>query len=50
MIGRSRKSRLPVRYALIAKKSHTSGDLKFGQISRSLGYGISQNASQGRPR
>ncbi len=35
---------------MIAKKSQTSGDRKFGQISRSLGYGNSQNASHGRPR
>ena len=41
---------LPVRYVLIAKKSHTSGERKLGQIPRSLGYGISQNASHGRPR
>src|SRR5204863_4324417 len=34
----------------MAKKSQTSGDLKFGQIIRSLGYGKSQNASHGRPR
>jgi hypothetical protein len=34
----------------MAKKSHTSGDRKFGQSSRSLGYGASQNASHGRPR
>jgi hypothetical protein len=34
----------------MAKKSQTSGERKFGQISRSLGYGNSQNASQGRPR
>src|SRR5207247_8758775 len=41
---------LPVRYVLIAKKSHTSGERKLGQIPRSLGYGISQNASHGRPK
>src|SRR6185312_3153589 len=41
---------LPVRYVEIAKKSHTSGDRKFGQISRSDGYGVSQKNSQGRPR
>ena len=35
---------------LIAKKSQTSGDRKFGQIRRSLGYGNSQKASHGRPR
>src|SRR3954467_11616633 len=34
----------------MAKKSHTSGERKFGQIIRLLGYGISQNASHGRPR
>ena len=34
----------------MAKKSHTSGERKFGQISRSLGYGMSQKASHGRPR
>ena len=34
----------------MAKKSHTSGDLKFGQICRLLGYGTSQKNSQGRPR
>ena len=34
----------------MAKKSQTSGERKFGQISRSLGYGNSQNASHGRPR
>ncbi len=35
---------------MIAKKSHASGERKFGQISRALGYGNSQNASHGRPR
>ena len=35
---------------MIAKKSQTSGERKFGQICRSLGYGISQKNSQGRPR
>ncbi len=34
----------------MAKKSHTSGERKFGQISRSLGYGASQKNSHGRPR
>src|SRR6185295_12103224 len=34
----------------MAKKSQTSGDLKFGQSNRLLGYGISQKNSQGRPR
>jgi len=34
----------------IAKKSQTSGDRKFGQMSRLLGYGTSQKDSQGRPR
>ena len=34
----------------MAKKSQTSGDRKFGQICRSLGYGISQKKSHGRPR
>ena len=41
---------LPVRYVEIAKKSHTSGDRKFGQMSRLLGYGISQKNSHGLPR
>src|SRR5207247_949741 len=50
IIGSSRKRTLPVRYVLIAKKSHTSGDRKLGQIPRWFGYGISQNASHGRPR
>ena len=35
---------------MIAKKSQTSGERKFGQISRLLGYGISQKNSHGRPR
>ena len=35
---------------VIAKKSQTSGDRKFGQISRLFGYGISQKNSHGRPR
>ena len=35
---------------VIAKKSHTSGERKFGQISRWLGYGTSQKNSHGRPR
>src|SRR6266550_6489674 len=34
----------------MAKKSQTSGERKFGQISRLLGYGISQKNSHGRPR
>ena len=34
----------------MAKKSHASGERKLGQIWRSLGYGISQKASHGRPR
>ena len=34
----------------MAKKSHTSGDRKLGQIRRRLGYGMSQNDSHGRPR
>src|SRR5580765_3941267 len=50
IIGRRRNSRLPVRYVEIAKKSHTSGDRKLGQISRLLGYGTSQKNSHGRPR
>src|SRR3954452_15235074 len=50
IIGSTRKSTLPVRYVVIAKKSHTSGDRKVGQISRLLGYGISQKNSHGRPR
>jgi hypothetical protein len=50
IIGRNKKSTLPVRYVLMAKKSQTSGERKFGQIMRSLGYGNSQNASHGRPR
>src|SRR5439155_21601903 len=44
------KSVLPVRYVVIAKKSHTNGDRKFGQMSRWLGYGMSQKNSHGRPR
>src|SRR3990170_3066897 len=50
IIGRKRNRRLPVKYVQIAKKSHTRGDRKFGQMSRSLGYGSSQKNSQGRPR
>src|SRR5204863_5522754 len=50
MVGRRRNSVLPVRYVVIAKKSQTSGDLKFGQINRLLGYGMSQKNSHGRPR
>src|ERR1051326_9239029 len=50
IIGRNKNSTLPVRYVEIAKKSHTSGDRKFGQISRLLGYGTSQKNSHGRPR
>ena len=34
----------------MAKKSQTSGERKFGQMWRSLGYGISQKNSHGRPR
>src|SRR3954471_12858458 len=34
----------------MAKKSQTSGERKFGQISRLLGYGISQKNSHGFPR
>src|SRR6185295_18539277 len=34
----------------MAKKSHTSGERKFGQIWRLLGYGISQKNSHGLPR
>ena len=34
----------------MAKKSQTSGERKFGQISRALGYGTSQKNSHGRPR
>ena len=34
----------------MAKKSQTSGERKFGQISRALGYGASQKNSHGRPR
>src|SRR5918996_6360654 len=34
----------------MAKKSHTSGERKFGQISRSLGYGTSQKNSHGLQR
>ena len=33
----------------IAKKSQASGERKLGQIWRSLGYGIIQKASHGRP-
>src|SRR6266550_584445 len=47
IIGRKRNRTLPVRYVLIAKKSQTSGDRKFGQIIRSLGYGNNQNAGHG---
>src|SRR5436190_10685759 len=50
MVGRRRNSVLPVRYVVIAKKSQTSGDRKFGQIRRWLGYGMSQKNSHGRPR
>src|SRR5215831_10355255 len=50
MIGSRRKRLLPVRYVEIAKKSHASGERRFGQICRSLGYGISQKNSHGRPR
>src|SRR6476646_10400354 len=50
MVGRYRNSELPVRYVEIAKKSQTSGDRKFGQICRSVGYGMSQKNSHGRPR
>jgi hypothetical protein len=38
-----------VRYVRIAKTSHTSGLLKFGQMSRQCGYGISQKNFHGRP-
>jgi hypothetical protein len=38
-----------VRYVVMAKTSHTSGDLKFGQIRRQFGYGISQKNFHGRP-
>ena len=34
----------------MAKKSHTSGDRKFGQMPRWFGYGTSQKKSHGRPR
>src|SRR3982750_4632062 len=50
MRGRNRKRRLPVREVEMAKKSHTRGERKFGQISRLLGYGISQKNSHGLPR
>ncbi len=33
----------------MAKKSQASGERKLGQMRRSLGYGISQKASHGRP-
>ena len=33
----------------IANTSHTSGLLKFGQMSRQFGYGISQKNFHGRP-
>src|SRR5579871_84503 len=39
-----------VRYVEMANTSHTSGLLKFGQIRRQLGYGISQKNFHGRPR
>src|SRR5262249_1716649 len=45
-----RNTTLPIRYVLMAKKSHTSGERKLGQMRRSLGYGISQKNSHGRPR
>src|SRR4029450_9842964 len=38
-----------VRYVEIAKTSQTSGLLKFGQMSRQFGYGISQKNFHGRP-
>src|SRR5690349_10066957 len=38
-----------VRYVEIANTSHTSGLLKFGQMSRQFGYGISQKNFHGRP-
>src|SRR5579872_3507618 len=50
IVGRYRNKELPVRYVEIAKKSQTSGDRKLGQISRSLGYGVNQKKSHGRPR
>ena len=34
---------------MIAKTSQTSGDLKFDQMSRQFGYGISQKNFHGRP-
>ena len=49
-MGYKRKMRLPVRYAEMAKKSQARGERKLGQISRSLGYGISQKNSQGLPK
>jgi hypothetical protein len=33
----------------MANTSQTSGDLKFGQMSRQFGYGISQKNFHGRP-
>src|SRR6516165_6276938 len=50
MIGSRRNRVLPVRYVEIAKKSQARGERRFGQICRSLGYGISQKNSHGRPR
>src|SRR5262245_41822476 len=50
IIGRNRNNRLPVRYVVIAKKSQTSGERKFGQIRRLLGYGMSQKNSHVRQR
>src|SRR5688572_20298540 len=38
-----------VRYVEIAKTSHTSGLLKFGQMRRQFGYGINQKNFHGRP-
>src|SRR6185503_20696129 len=38
-----------VRYVEIANTSHTSGLLKFGQMSRQFGYGTSQKNFHGRP-
>ena len=39
-----------VKYVRIANTSQTSGLLGFGQMSRQLGYGISQKNFHGRPR
>src|SRR5437867_6288905 len=50
IIPRYQKTSEIVRYVLIANTSHRSGDLKFTHSGpRELGYGMTQNASHGRP-